>query len=97
VRRSHRGSWGHSRRRGYRSRRPRVAAGLSAKAPRTKGSERALGRGDAITRARVDRHRLAQRPGQRLEAALGDVVVVVTVEGLDMQGDACIHGKGLEE
>ena len=38
----------------------------------------------------------AQRARQALEAGLGDVVVVLAVEGLDVQRDAGVLGEGLE-
>ena len=45
----------------------------------------------------VELDRLAQRPRQRLEAALGDVVGVVAVEGLQVHAGAAVHGEGVVE
>src|SRR5262249_831716 len=59
--------------------------------------QRPLGRGDAAGLALVDGESLGQRPGQALEAGLGDVVIVLAVEVLHMQGDAGVLGEGLEE
>src|SRR6185312_17290964 len=60
-------------------------------------SERALGRGDRILLARIDLGGFAQRPGHGLEGAFGDVVIVVAVEILDVEGDAGVCRKRLEE
>src|SRR3954463_7160930 len=46
--------------------------------------------------ARIDRERCPQRPRQTLETGFGDMMGVVAVERLDMQGDAGVHGKGVE-
>ena len=43
------------------------------------------------------RDRGAERAGQRLEAGLGDVVVVLAVEVLDVEREAAVLGEGLEE
>ena len=59
--------------------------------------QRPLGRGDAAALARVDRDRGAERAGEPLEAGLGDVVVVLAVEVLDVERDAGVLGEGLEE
>ena len=45
---------------------------------------------------RIDLDRLAQRPGETLEAGFDDVMVVLAIEVLDMQRDSRRLGKGLE-
>src|SRR3546814_9118745 len=59
-------------------------------------AERAFGRGHGGGLARIDLDGPAQRPGERLEAALDDVVVVEAVEGLDVERDAGGLGEALE-
>ena len=58
--------------------------------------EPALGGGDAGLLARVDGDRRLQHPRQRLEAGLGDMVVVAAVEVLDMERDAGVLRQRLE-
>ena len=50
--------------------------------------QRALGRGDRVGVARIDREGGAERPRHRLEAGLGDMVAVLAVEIDDVQRDA---------
>ena len=59
-------------------------------------SERALGRGHAGL-ARVERDRVAQRPGDGLELRLDDVVRVATREHPHVQGDLGVVSEGLED
>src|SRR5829696_5777682 len=60
-------------------------------------SQGALRGGYAPSFARIDADGGPQRARHALEAALGDVVAVRAVQRLDVQGDAAVHGKGLEE
>src|ERR1051325_9014347 len=50
-------------------------------------AEGALGRGDRAGAARIDLDRLTQGARQSLEAAFDDMVVVLAVKILDVQGD----------
>src|SRR5829696_2363280 len=59
--------------------------------------ERTLGRGNAALFPWVQCHGLTQGPCQALEAALGDMVAVLAVERLHMQGETCLDGERLEE
>src|SRR3569833_298545 len=59
-------------------------------------AERTLGGRDAAFQPLVRRHRLAQRAREPLEAGLHDVVAVLAVQILDVQGDAGVLRKGLE-
>ena len=58
--------------------------------------ERALGRRHAGL-VGVDRDRLAQRPGERLEAGLDQVVGVGAVAGAEVQRQLRVRGDGAEE
>ena len=59
--------------------------------------EPALGGGHALCLARVDGDRRLQHPRQRLEAGLGDVMVVAAVEVLDVERHAGVLRQRLEE
>ena len=59
-------------------------------------SERAL-RGRDAGLARVDRDRVAQRAGERLELGLDDVVRVAAGQHPDVQRDLGVEGDGLED
>src|SRR5271166_4521263 len=59
--------------------------------------KRALGRWDALGLTRIDLNRFAKRPGDALEARLGDVMTVDAIKRLDMQRESRIAGEGLEE
>src|SRR5438876_104562 len=59
--------------------------------------EAALCRWHAPALVWIDRHRGPQGSGQRLEAGLGDVMVVAPIERLDVQRDAGVLGERLEE
>src|SRR5215213_2938379 len=59
--------------------------------------ERTLGGGNAALFPWVQCHGLTQGPCQALEAALGDMVAVLAVERLHVQGQARIDGERLEE
>src|SRR5205814_48336 len=48
------------------------------------------------TEARVRLDRISQRAGEPLEAALDDVMAVLAVDILDMQGQPRLLGKGAE-
>src|SRR5580692_4793429 len=54
-------------------------------------SERALGRWGVSLGLGVEFYGLAERAGQRLEPALGDVVAVLAVESLQMHAGAGVH------
>src|SRR5262245_47526335 len=57
---------------------------------------RSFGRRHLVDRARIDRHRRAQRPCQTFEAGFGNMMVVAAEEGGDMQRHAAVHREGLE-
>src|ERR1700731_2649713 len=59
-------------------------------------AESALGRGDRAGAARVDLDRLTQRACQPLETGFDDVVIILAVEILDVEGHAGRLRKGLE-
>src|SRR6202161_2367815 len=59
-------------------------------------AEHALGRGGGSAAARIDRNRLAPRPRQPLVAGLDDMVIVLAVESLDVQGHPGRLDEGLE-
>src|ERR1700675_3150811 len=61
-----------------------------------RAAEGALGRGDRAGAARVDLDRLPQGACQTLEAGFDDMVVVLAVEVLDVQGPPRRLGEGLE-
>lgn len=61
------------------------------------GLQTALGAGRFTAEARVYRDCRAQGPGGGLEAAFGDVVVVLAIDVLDMQAHAAIAREGMEE
>src|SRR6478735_8975352 len=60
------------------------------------GSEGALGGGHAGL-AGVDRDRVAERPGERLELRLDQVVRVAPGQHPDVQGEVRVEGEGLED
>ena len=47
--------------------------------------------------ARVERDRVAERPGERLELRLDDVVRVAAGEHAHVQGDLGVEGERLED
>src|SRR6476620_3649296 len=55
-----------------------------------------LGRGNPPTLAIVDSDRLPERPCERLIAGLGDVMVILAVERLDMERKPGMLGECLE-
>src|SRR5580658_3287652 len=59
--------------------------------------KRALGRRRSAALTRIDLNRVAKRPGDALEAGLGDVMAVDAIKRLDMQRKSRIAGEGLEE
>ena len=59
--------------------------------------ERALGGGDRIGVAGIDREGSAQHARYRLEAGLGDVVVVLAIEVDDVQRQPGVLGERLKE
>src|SRR5688572_8639589 len=58
--------------------------------------ERTLGGWNAILLARINFDSAAQHARQSLEAGFGDVMAIVAVERLHMQGHASVHGESLE-
>src|SRR5947207_3412240 len=59
-------------------------------------AELAFGRGHLAGRARIDRDSGAQRPGEPLEARLGDVMIVAAIQRLDVQRHPGMDRKGLK-
>jgi hypothetical protein len=64
---------------------------------RTRTGQTALGGRDFPRSAWIDGDAGAKRAGKPLEARLGDVMIVLAVERLDVQGDAGVHRESLEE
>src|SRR5262249_21415113 len=59
-------------------------------------SEGSLGRRHAACLARLDGHRLPQGAREALEQGFRDMVAVLAIDCVCMQGDACVHGEGLK-